>query len=86
MNPSCGGIRRGSKRRQTQTRNGVLADSGDFFSTGDNPWINVDHGAICLTISEAGALVAAVALSTVTVFAFAFVGFFTFASVFFTSL
>jgi len=47
----------------------ALDDDGDFSLTGDNPWINVDHGAICLAISEAAALLAAVALLTVTVFA-----------------
>lgn len=36
-----------------------------FSLTGDNPCINVDHGAICLAISEAAALLAADALLTV---------------------
>lgn len=48
-------------------------DDGDFSLTGDSPWINVDHGVICLVISEAAALLAAMALLT-------FVGFFMFAS------
>ena len=60
-------------------------DDSDFSLTGDNPWINVDHGAICLAIREAAALLAADALLTVTVFAL--VGFFVFAlSVFFIAL
>lgn len=41
----------------------------DFSLTGDNPCIKVDHGAICFAISEAAALLAAVALLTVTAFA-----------------
>lgn len=47
----------------------AVDDDGDFSLTGDSPWISVDHGAICLAISEAAALLAAVALLTVTVFA-----------------
>ena len=43
-----------------------------FSLTGDNPWIKVDHGAICFAISEAAALLAAVALLTVTALAASF--------------
>jgi hypothetical protein len=44
---------------------GLLEEDEAFSLTGDNPCINVDHGAICFAISEAAALLAAVALFTV---------------------
>jgi len=47
----------------------ALDDDGDFSLTGDSPWINVDHGAICLAIREAAALLAADALLTFFMFA-----------------